>query len=635
MNYCIFDAITAESMIFPNQNVPRWIIFLIDTFICIISLFIAYMLRFEFTFPDVEVGPLIFAFPIYMIIRILSFILGKTYAGIIRFTGTQDAIRVLKTLAVGSILMAIFNPLKFYFWDGAYFLPYSIIILDFIISAVLLITFRIAIKLLYIELKNPRSERERVIIYGAGEAGVITKRTLDRDAGINYNVIAFIDDDPRKRGKRLEGTPIYQAYELGRLIESEEVSKLIISIQRPEASNKRRVIETALQHQTRVLNVPAADSWINGELSYKQIKDVRIEDLLGRNVIKLDDGKVDNQLKGKTILVTGAAGSIGSGLVRQIANYQPGKIIALDQAESPIYELELEINRLFPHVSLEVVIGDIRRFERMKNLFRTLKPEVVYHAAAYKHVPLMELNPSEAVLTNVLGTKTIVDLSIENGVETFVLISTDKAVNPTNVMGTTKRVAEIYAQSNNADAKTKFITTRFGNVLGSNGSVIPLFKRQIEAGGPVTVTDPEVTRYFMTIPEACQLVLEAGALGAGGEIFVFDMGESVKIIDLATQMIKLSGLELGKDIDITFTGMRPGEKLYEELLNSEENTLPTHHPQIKIAKIRPYDLNEVRQSISGLIQLFEEQNNDKLVQKLKEIVPEFKSKNSEFSKFDA
>ena len=635
MNYCIFDAITAGSMIFPNQNVPRWIIFLIDTFIVCISLFAAYMLRFEFTIPSKEVGPLIFAFPIYMIIRIISFILGRTYAGIIRFTGTQDSLRVLKVLAIGSILMAIFNPLKFYFWDGAYFLPYTIIILDFIISAGFLIIFRIGVKMLYIELKNPRSERESVIIYGAGEAGVITKRTLDRDAGINYQVIAFIDDDPKKRGKRLEGTPIYQTNELGRLLEKEPISKLIISIQRPDAANKRRVIETALQHQTRVLNVPAADSWINGELSFNQIKNVRIEDLLGRNVIKLDDGKVENQLTGKTILVSGAAGSIGSGLVRQIANYHPKKIIALDQAESPIYELEIEINRLFPEVSLEVVIGDIRRYERMKNLFQTLKPEIVYHAAAYKHVPLMELNPSEAVLTNVLGSKTLVDLSIENGVETFVLISTDKAVNPTNVMGTTKRVAEIYAQSNNSSSKTKFITTRFGNVLGSNGSVIPLFKRQIEAGGPVTVTDPEVTRYFMTIPEACQLVLEAGALGAGGEIFVFDMGDSVKIVDLATQMINLSGLEIGKDIDIIFTGMRPGEKLYEELLNSEENTLPTHHPQIKIAKIRPYDLEEVTLAISDLIKLFEEQNNDRLVQKLKEIVPEYKSKNSEFSKFDA
>src|SRR5690554_833382 len=634
MIYRIFDPLTAGSMIFPNQNVPRWIIFLIDTLIVCISLFSAYMLRFEFTIPEVEVGPLIFAFPIYMIIRIALFIMGKTYAGIIRFTGTQDSIRLLRTLAIGSAIFAIFNPLKFYFWDGAYFLPYTIIILDFLISAAILITFRITVKMLYIEMKNPRSERESVIIYGAGDAGVITKRTLDRDAGINYRVVAFVDDDKKKRGKRLEGAPIFHTQELGKLLEKHELSHLIISIQNPDPGNRRRVIETALQHNTKVLNVPPVDNWINGELSFKQIKDIRIEDLLGRNVIKLDDGKVEDQLRGKTVLVSGAAGSIGSGLVRQIANYKPKRIIALDQAESPIYELELEIKHLFPNVTLEVVIGDIRRPERMENLFRSLRPDIVYHAAAYKHVPLMELNPSEAVLTNVLGSKTMVDLSMKYEVETFVLISTDKAVNPTNVMGASKRVAEIYAQSNNGESKTKFITTRFGNVLGSNGSVIPLFKRQIETGGPVTVTDPEVTRYFMTIPEACQLVLEAGALGAGGEIFVFDMGESVKIIDLAKQMIRLSGLEIGKDIDITFTGMRPGEKLYEELLNSEENTLKTHHPQIKIAKIRPYNLSTVVKEISALIHLFEAQDNDRLVQKLKDIVPEFKSKNSEFSKFD-
>ncbi len=621
-------------MIFPNQNVPRWIIFLIDTFIVLVSLFSAYMLRFEFSIPAVEIGPLLFALPIYMVIRILSFMVGKTYAGIIRFTGTQDSIRLLKALAIGSTIMMLFNPLKFYFWDGAYFLPITIVILDFLISAALLITFRIGVKIIYMELNNPRSERLSVLIYGAGEAGVITKRTLDRDAGINYNVVAFIDDDKNKVGKRLEGKQIFHTKELAALLQKGTISNIIISIQNPDAASKRRVIETALKYKTKVLNVPAADSWINGELSFKQIKDIKIEDLLGRNVIKLDDGNVESQLKDKVVLVSGAAGSIGSGLVRQIAHYKPAKIIALDQAESPIYELEIEINRNFPDINFEVVIGDIRRYERMKNLFTKLKPQVVYHAAAYKHVPLMELNPSEAVLTNVLGSKTMVDLSIAHDVETFVLISTDKAVNPTNVMGTSKRVAEIYAQSNSAASKTKFITTRFGNVLGSNGSVIPLFKRQIEAGGPVTVTDPEVTRFFMTIPEACQLVLEAGAMGSGGEIFVFDMGESVKIIDLARQMIKLSGLELGKDIDIVISGMRPGEKLYEELLNSEENTLPTHHPQIKIAKVRIYDLAIVEKEIYSLIELFEEQNNDKMVQKLKEIVPEFKSKNSEFSKFD-
>ncbi len=622
-------------MIFPNQNVPRWIIFLIDTVLVIASLASAYMLRFDFSLPHREIGPLIFAFPIYMILRISSFLIGSTYAGIIRFTGIQDSMRILKVLFFGSILMAIFNPLKLYFWDGAHFLPYSIIILDFIIASAFLITFRISVKMLYSELKNPRSERLSVVIYGAGEAGVVTKRTLDRDAEINYHVVAFVDDDRKKRGKRLEGTPIFHTSELNNLLERKICSHLIISIQKPEPANRRRVIEAALKHGVKVLNVPPADSWINGELSFKQIKEVRIEELLGRNVIKLDDGKVENQLRGKTVLVTGAAGSIGSGLVRQIVHYHPKLIIALDQAESPIYELEIELRRKYPDISLEVVIGDVRRKERMARVFSKFHPEIIFHAAAYKHVPLMELNPSEAVLTNVMGTKILVDLSLAAKVEKFVLISTDKAVNPTNVMGTTKRVAEIYTQSQIQKGGTRFITTRFGNVLGSNGSVIPLFKKQIAEGGPVTVTDPEVTRYFMTIPEACQLVLEAGAMGEGGEIFVFDMGESVKIIDLAKQMIKLSGLELNKDIDIHFTGLRPGEKLYEELLNSEENTLPTHHPQIKIAKVRSYDLESMGQEIEQLISLFDMQNNDDLVQKLKQIVPEYKSKNSEFSKFDA
>lgn len=622
-------------MIFPNQNVPRWIIFLIDTILVLASLMSAYMLRFDFRLPPNEVGPLLFALPIYMILRISSFLIGSTYAGIIRFTGTQDSMRILKVLFFGSILLAIFNPLKLYFWDGAHFLPYSIIILDFIIASAFLITFRMAVKMLYSELKNPRSERISVIIYGAGEAGVVTKRTLDRDADINYHVIAFVDDDRKKRGKRLEGTPIFHTSELDSLLERKISSHLIISIQNPEPANRRRVIETALSHEVKVLNVPPADSWINGELSFKQIKEVRIEELLGRNVIKLDDGKVENQLHQKIILVTGAAGSIGSGLVRQIIHYHPKLIIALDQAESPIYELEIELRRKFPKIPLEVVIGDVRRKERMQRVFSKFHPEIVFHAAAYKHVPLMELNPSEAVLTNVMGTKILVDLSLAAKVEKFVLISTDKAVNPTNVMGTTKRVAEIYTQSQSQESGTRFITTRFGNVLGSNGSVIPLFKRQIAEGGPVTVTDPEVTRYFMTIPEACQLVLEAGAMGEGGEIFVFDMGESVKIIDLAKQMIRLSGLELNKDIDIQFTGLRPGEKLYEELLNSEEDTLPTHHPQIKIAKVRTYDLDTIKNEIDQLISLFDFQNNDDLVQKLKQIVPEYKSKNSEFSKFDA
>jgi FlaA1/EpsC-like NDP-sugar epimerase len=622
-------------MQFPSRNVPRWIIFLIDTFLVMISLFLAYMLRFEFRIPQVEAGPLIFAFPIYMIIRIISFLIGRTYAGIIRYTGTEDSIRILKVIISGSLLFTAFNFLKFFYWDGAYFLPFSIIIIDAILCALLLIVFRLSVKMAYVEIKNPRSERKQVIIYGAGEAGIITKRTLDRDGETRYRVVAFVDDDPKKQGKRMEGAQIFHTDKLDELLRSNRIENLIISIQQPRVRNRRRVIETALNRQVQVLNVPPVNQWINGELSFNQIKDVKIEDLLGREVIKLEDGKVDEAIRGKTVLVTGAAGSIGSGLVRQVSMYNPKRVVAFDQAESPIYDLENELRTLFPDLQLEVVIGDICRAERVHNVFKTFQPEIVFHAAAYKHVPLMELNPSEAVLTNVFGSKLLVDKAIEFAAETFVLISTDKAVNPTNVMGGSKRIAEIYAQSSNERGKTKFVTTRFGNVLGSNGSVIPLFKKQIEAGGPVTVTHPDVTRYFMTIPEACQLVLEAGAFGQGGEIFVFDMGESVKIIDLARQMISLSGLELERDISIKITGLRPGEKLYEELLNNEENTIPTHHPQIKIAQVRKYPFELVSEKVSRLVSLFDQQNNDLLVQEMKEIVPEFKSNNSEFSKFDA
>ncbi len=622
-------------MIFPNRNVPRWIILLIDTFIVLVSFFAAYMLRFEFSIPEIEIVPLLFALPLFMVVRITSFLIGRTYAGIIRYTGTTDSLRILKVILGGSLFMAALNPLKYYLWDGWYFLPFSILIIEALISSVLLIAFRLSVKMLYVELRNPRSERERVIIYGAGEAGVITKRTIDRDAGTKYTAFAFIDDDRAKRGKRMEGAPIYHTDELASLLEKEEIAHIILSIQKPDPVNRRRVIETALTYKTDVLNVPPVNRWINGELSFKQMRQVDIDDLLGRNPIRLDDGNTEQQLRGKTVLVTGAAGSIGSGLVRQIARYGPGLLVALDQAESPMYELDNEMRHAYPELKMETVIGDIRRKERLENVFKTFKPDVVYHAAAYKHVPLMELNPGEAVFTNVLGTKNMTDLAVAYGTDTFVLISTDKAVNPTGVMGATKRTAEIYAQASDSRGKTKFITTRFGNVLGSNGSVIPLFRRQIEAGGPVTVTHPEVTRYFMTIPEACALVLEAGAMGEGSEIFVFDMGESVKIIDLARQMITLSGYEPGKDMEIEITGLRPGEKLYEELLNDAENTLPTHHPQIKRAQVRPNTFTEVSEQIDTLIALFHAQDNAQMVQKIKAIVPEFKSMNSEFSKFDA
>jgi len=382
------------------------------------------------------------------------------------------------------------------------------------------------------------------------------------------------------------------------------------------------------------LNVPPATKWINGELSFNQLRGVNIEDLLEREPIKLDNDIITAELSNKIILITGAAGSIGSELSRQCIKYNPGKIILLDQSESPLHDVELEFGDKFRKEQFEVVIGDVRNADRMRNVFRTFRPDIVFHAAAYKHVPMMENNPSESILNNILGTKNTADLSVEFGAKKFVFVSTDKAVNPTNVMGASKRIAEIYIQSLGKQSSVKFITTRFGNVLGSNGSVIPRFKKQIEQGGPVTITDPNITRYFMTIPEACQLVLEAGSMGKGGEIFVFDMGKSVKIVDLARKMIKLSGLEEGRDIKIVFTGLRPGEKLYEELLADSENTMPTHHSQILIGKVREYEYTEVSKVITELIGLFDTQNNTRIVQCMKELVPEFKSNNSVFERLD-
>lgn len=490
------------------------------------------------------------------------------------------------------------------------------------------------VKVAYLEFLNPPGEDANVVIFGAGEAGIITKNALDRDPNFKYRVISFIDDNPQKIGKKLEGVSIQSSDKLEFLLQQKMVKFLVISTQNLKAERKQRIIEQCLEYDTKVLNVPPVSTWINGELSFKQIKTVNIEDLLGREVISLDKENISKQIVGKNILVTGASGSIGSEIVRQLSKYAVRHIMLLDQAESPLFHLELECMERCNSRDYTIVLADICDEARMKGIFKDYQPEIVFHAAAYKHVPMMENNVSEAVNTNVLGSKMLADLALKNGVEKFIMISTDKAVNPTSIMGASKRIAEMYVQALNEKGKTKYITTRFGNVLGSNGSVIPIFREQIARGGPVMVTHPEITRYFMTIPEACQLVLEAGAMGKGGEIYIFDMGESIKIVDLAKKMIKLSGLELGKDIQIKFTGLRPGEKLYEELLNDKENTLPTHHPQIMIAKVQNYDLSEISEKITTLLSIIDNQNDVEIVTKMKDIVPEFLSKNSIYEKLD-
>ncbi len=623
-------------MEFSDKHTPRWVVFFIDLGICCASFTLAYLLRFEFSIPAIELDPLPYTFPILLAVRAFSFYIGKTYSGVVRYTSTKDAERIFFVIAAGSVVLGLANVLTYFSPLQIFIIPYSIIIMDFIFTVFIMTSSRLIVKSLYMEMSNPSSKKQYVIIIGAGEAGIITKRTLDRDAGTRYKVFAFIDDDETKAGKMLEGIPIHKAIDLGDLLSKNDIRQVIISIQNISASRKQEFIDVCLDQNTRVLSVPPVNNWINGELSFRQIQRIKIEDLLEREPIQLDIDKIKSQIEGKKVLVTGGAGSIGSELAKQIGLYNPKKLIVLDQAESPLYDLELELREKHGYTNFEVVLGDVRNKARMTKVFSTYSPDVIYHAAAYKHVPTIEENPSEGLLVNVGGTKIMADLAVEHGVTEFVLVSTDKAVNPTNVMGASKRIAEIYCQSlSKHQNTTNFITTRFGNVLGSNGSVILRFRKQIENGGPVTVTDPEVSRYFMTIPEACQLVLEAGAIGKGGEIYIFDMGESIKIDHLAKKMIKLSKLKLNKDIQLIYTGLRKGEKLVEELLNTGEDTLPTHHPKIMIAKVKEYEWDIVSKSTQALIDLFDSQDNDAIVSSMKKMIPEFQSSNSEFEKLDS
>ena len=617
------------------KHTPRWLIFLIDIFIVLGSLLLAYLVRFNFNIPPNELGSLPYVLLFVLLIRGLSFVLLRTYAGIIRYTSTEDAVRIFLVILGGSLFFVLTNIFTYYFINQTYFIPFSIIIIEFITSIFIMTTFRLLVKITYLEIINPSKEKSKVIIFGAGEAGVITKRALDRDAGSKLKVIGFIDDDKKKAGNKLEGVDIFGPEKMEKILRTHQIDHLILSVQNLSPDRKKEIIETCLEYETKVLNVPPVVKWINGELSFSQIRKINIDDLLGREIIKLDDKVISEELSGKNILVTGASGSIGSEIARQVSKYKPNKLMLLDQAESPLHQLELECADIFRSKHCEIIIADICNEVRMEKIFHDFRPTIIYHAAAYKHVPMMENNPIEALQTNVIGTKILADLTMKYNVDKFIMISTDKAVNPANVMGASKRIAEMYTQSQNQLGTTRFITTRFGNVLGSNGSVIPLFKKQIANGGPITITHPEVTRYFMTIPEASQLVLEAGAMGKGGEIFIFDMGKSVKIADLAKKMIKLSGLTLGKDIQIVYAGLRPGEKLYEELLNDQENTVPTHHPLIMIAKEREYDLMANNEKIVELIALFEEQNDKKIVRKMKQIVPEFKSANSIYEELDS
>ncbi|HAN76532.1 MAG TPA: polysaccharide biosynthesis protein [Bacteroidales bacterium] len=620
--------------LFLRKHSPRWVVLLIDTGISFFSLSLAFLLRFNFKITEEFSDLWLYAVAFVVGIRLLSFIISKTYAGIVRYTTGKDAERIFLVVAGGSAFIAIVNFAFYFYISDSYLVPFSVILIDFFICGFLLTASRFVVKAVFARFTENVGNRTNVIIYGADHLGIVTKDTLERDTKINYRIIAFIDDSTNIVGKKIDGIDVYHSDKLNYLLELHTISSVIIAKKNVTKDEKNNIADICIHHYVKLLTLPDFGKWINGELSVNQIRNINISDLLERDPIQLDKEQIKREVSEYTILVTGAAGSIGSEIVRQLTQFEPKLIVLFDQAESPLYDLELELKEKFNFRRYEIVIGDITNRIRINRTFEAFKPDMVYHAAAYKHVPMMENNPIEAVTNNIFGTKMVADMSVEHGVRKFVMISTDKAVNPTNVMGASKRIAEIYCQSLGKNSSTSFITTRFGNVLGSNGSVIPRFKAQIEAGGPVTVTDARITRYFMTIPEACQLVLEASAMGKGGEIFVFDMGQSVKIVDLAKKMIRLSGLKIGKDIELSFTGLRPGEKLYEELLNNEENTLPTYHPQIMIGKVREYNFEEVKAQLHELAEIKKTHDNYKIVGMMKAMVPEFLSQNSEFEKLD-
>ncbi|MBI2283800.1 MAG: polysaccharide biosynthesis protein [Bacteroidetes bacterium] len=628
--------------------VPRWIIFLIDLSICCFALVFAYLIRVNLTIEAINLKDLSGNLLILVLINSIVFINFRTYAGIIRYTGVQDALRICYAITMTTCVL-FFISLVAANSGGALVFSNVTLIIYALFSFLFLIAYRVLVKYAFSYLRNYKMDRKNVIIYGAGEAGFATKRVLEHDTTTNVNIVAFVDDDTRKVGKVVDGIRIHHTHDLVLLSQAQKIDEIIIAAFNLPPAKKNDLVDFCLDHNIKVLNVPPLDKWINGQFSARQLQVIKIENLLERDPIRINNEEIASQISNKRILVTGAAGSIGSEIVRQLLKFNPQTIILCDQAETPLHQLELELQDMKTTTNCVSFLGDVRNEKRMEELFSLFEPHYVYHAAAYKHVPMMELCPTEAILTNVLGTKIIADLSVKHQVQRFVMVSTDKAVNPTNVMGASKRLAEAYVQqlhyklnypevANNGHTQqssvTKFITTRFGNVLGSNGSVIIRFKEQIEKGGPVTVTHPNITRFFMTIPEACQLVLEAGSMGKGGEIFVFDMGKPVAIVELAKKMIRLYGLVPGIDIEIKYSGLRPGEKLYEELLTDSENTLPTYHEKIMIAKVR-HHLVDLQCHFEELIELArQKQGAMNMVAKMKELVPEFVSNNSVFESLD-
>ncbi len=618
-----------------ERHASHWLVLIIDLMLVCISFILAYSVRFNGSL-DFNTDHLFLQIPFIGFISLISFWLVGSNRGIIRHTGTKDAFNVFLGVTIISFailfIVAINNVFKIV---PGFKIPKSIILIHYFITVFVLVISRFVFKSFYEIISSELDEITNVLIYGAGESGLITYGALNRDNQNHYEVIGFIDDDKTKLGKKIDRVKIYSRHQVTKeFIENKQIDEVILSIQNIKSERLLYLTDKFLELGIKPKIVPTLTKWIDGDFEANQIKEIKIQDLLDRKPISINNPIVNRDVDGKIILVSGAAGSIGSEISRQISSYNYKHLIVLDQAESPLYELQQELIRKGIK-NFTSIVADVRDEVRMEEVFNQFKPNKVYHAAAYKHVPLMEDTPYEAIKINIGGTKTIADLSVKHKIERFVMVSTDKAVNPTNVMGATKRVAEMYISClSKKKHTTKFITTRFGNVLGSNGSVIPLFTKQIKEGGPLTVTHKDITRYFMTIPEACQLVLEAGTMGNGGEIYIFDMGKSVKIYEIAKRMIHLSGLRYPDDISIKITGLRPGEKLYEELLANGENTTRTYHEKIMIAKAQELDHYGIENKIIQLCELNKEYNNKRSVSLIKEIVPEYKSNNSIYEELD-
>ena len=623
-----------------SNSLSRGYVLIFDILLVIAALIIIPIFRYYPNFDSDLLVDIIRKSVVILLFFIIGFLITGSYKGLIRYTGFKDIEKITRTtiwvffaICICKILINNIDYLRFL---DPYFPRYISLFSICLISLVFMVVGRLIIRRIYNEYLRPQPNKINVIIYGAGDAGPITQNALYQDTSTQYNIISFVDDSPHKIGKSINGVLIRKPEVVLNkdFINKYNIDMIILAMPSLNINKRNEIVNKLIDLGVSVKAIPHVDSWINGnQLNFNQIQDIKIEDLLERDPIVLGKENVKHELEGKVVMVTGAAGSIGSEICRQVLQHNPKCLVMFDQAESPMYDLQFELNNEEPYkhiaVPKEFVVGNVKDINKMTEVFEKYQPQIIYHAAAYKHVPLMESFPYEAVFVNVFGTKIVADLAIKYGVEKFVMISTDKAVNPTNVMGATKRIAEIYTQSRNS--KTKFVTTRFGNVLGSNGSVIPLFKKQLAHGGPLTVTDRNIIRFFMTIPEACSLVLEAGAIGDDDDIFVFDMGKPVKIYDLASKMIKLSHMP---DVHIEITGLRPGEKLYEELLATKENTIPTEHPKIMRAKVREYTEEEVNTEINKLLEILPTCQDFDIVRQMKVIVPEFKSNNSIYQILD-